>query len=121
MFYDDVFRQITENSPFSIEATLVIKSKSVNGSEDTSVSYPLKGIFCSGSYGEKEFDKGYSTRKTIKRQTFKISKGSLPDEIKTVDLRKQTLVANGCSWVIRDVVGNDSGILEIDLVPGGNR
>lgn len=113
MFYDDVFHNITEKSPFSEKAILSVSVDNVIA------EYELSGIFCSGSYGERELDKGYSLRKSIKRQTFKISKMSLPTEIEPSDIARQSIYVHGNSWVIREVVGNDSGILELDLVPGG--
>lgn len=116
MFYDDVFRQITENSPFSTEATLTIKTKAVQGvSEGSSESYALKGIFCSGTYGQDEFDKGYSVKKSVKRQSFKVSLSSLPEGVNPAKLARQKLTVNGKDWTIDDVTGNESGILEISL------
>ena len=109
MFYDDAFQRITEGSAFSEEATLVIGS----------AEYAIKGFFCSGSYGQKEFDKGYTTAKTVNRQSFKISKLSLPNGVSQRDIIRQTLTVREKSFVVREVTGNDSGILNLDLVPKG--
>ena len=109
MFYDEAFRKFTESSPFSSEGKF-----SVNGTE-----YIIGGIFCSGNYGEKEFDKGYSLKKTDSRQSFKISLQSLPQGVSKSDLVRHKFVVNGKDWIVRDVVGNDSGILSLDLVPMG--
>ena len=108
MFYDDAFQMITEGSAFSEEATLVIGA----------VEYTLKGFFCSGSYGQKDFDKGYTTNKTVNRQSLKISKNSLPNGVSQKDIIRQKLSIREKSFIVRDVTGNDSGILNLDLAPG---
>lgn len=105
MFYDDVFRRITETGAFSQKGVVTVGS----------VEYELSGIFCSGSYGQKEYDKGYSTAKTVKRQTFKVSLSSLPAGITPKDLIRQKLTVNGEDWVIDDITGNQSGILNFSL------
>ncbi len=111
MFYDDAFKNITENSPFSEAATLTV------GDEE----YSLKGFFYSGNYGEKKLDKGYTTGKTIKRQSFEISKGSLPTGVDVADIARKTLTVRGIDYVVRDITGNDSGMLVMELViAGGN-
>lgn len=109
MFYDDVFRRITESSAFSVEGRLVV----TNG--DTSSEHVLHGIFCSGNYGEAEYDKGYSLKKTVKRQTFRVSKSSLPSGIAAKDLLRNRITVEGKDWVVDDVLGNDSGILTLVL------
>ena len=108
MFYDDVFQTITETGAFSEEAKVIVDTQ----------EYVLKGIFCSGSYGTKEFDKGYSAKKTEKRQSFKLSLQSLPSAISQADLIRKTLTIRGRNFIVREVTGNDSGILNLDLVPG---
>lgn len=108
MFYDDVFKTITETGAFSEEAKVTVDTE----------EYVLKGIFCSGSYGSKEYDKGYSTRKTEKRQSLKLSLQSLPSAISQADLIRNTLVIRGKNFIVREITGNDSGILNLDLVPG---
>lgn len=110
MFYDDAFKTITESSPFSTEGKV-----SVNN-----IEYTIKGILCSGSYGQKEFDKGYSLAKTVNRQTFKVSLSSLPSGVSPSDLMRKTLVIGGNSWVIDDITGNKSGMLNISLKGGTN-
>jgi hypothetical protein len=109
MSYDEVFRKFTESSPFSS-----VGKFSVNDTE-----YTIGGIFCSGNYGEQDYDRGYTTKKTEPRQSFKISLQSLPTGVASSDLVRQKLTVNGKNWIVRDVVGNDSGILSLDLVPMG--
>lgn len=109
MFYDDVFRRITEGSAFSEEAALTLSSQECT----------LKGFFCSGSYGDKGLDKGYTTDKTVNRQAFKVSADSLPEGAVPKDLMRQVLTIRGRKWTVRDVTGNDSGILNLDLIPSG--
>lgn len=110
MFYDDVFRKITETSPFSSEGKV-----RVNDTE-----YVIGGIFCSGSYGEKEFDKGYSLRKSLKRQSFKVSLSSLPSGVTQENLLRNTITIDGRAWVVDEITGNDSGILNLSLKGGAD-
>ena len=105
MFYDDVFKRITEASPFSTEGTFTVNS----------TEYKIGGIFCSGNYGQKEYDKGYSLAKSVKRQSFKVSLSSLPTGVGVSDLIRQTITINGQNWIINDITGNQSGILEFLL------
>ena len=105
MFYDDVFQRITEASPFSVKGVVTVGS----------VEYELSGIFCSGSYGQKEYDKGYSVAKTVKRQTFKVSLSSLPYGITPTDIIRKQISINGQDWTIDDITGNQSGILNLSL------
>ena len=109
MFYDDAFQRITETTAFSEEATFSVASE----------EYSVKGFFCSGSYGDKSLDKGYTTDKTVNRQSFKVSADSLPEGAVPKDLMRQVLTIRGKKWTVRDVTGNDSGILSLDLIPSG--
>ena len=110
MFYDDVFQHITEKSPFSSEGKIT-----VNATE-----YTIAGIFCSGSYGQKDFDKGYSLAKSLKRQSFKISLSSLPQGVGQEDLLRNTITIDGKAWVIDEITGNQSGILNLSLKGGAS-
>lgn len=110
MFYDEAFQRITESSAFSERAVLTIGS----------IEYELSGFFCSGNYGQKDYDKGYSLAKSVKRQSFKISKDSLPPMICPKDIIRQTLTVRNVSWTIDEVTGNDSGILDLSLKGGPN-
>jgi len=110
MFYDDAFQKITENSAFSEEATFSVSSE----------EYSVKGFFCSGSYGEDRMDKGYSVKKSVKRQSFKISASSLPSGVGVTDLIRNTLTIRGKAFIVREITGNDSGILSLDLTVGGS-
>lgn len=109
MFYDDVFKRITEGSPFSQKGILSVTS------ENVTEEYELSGIFCSGNYGQEDFDRGYSLKKQVKRQSFKISKSSLPDGLAQGDLARQRISIGSDVWTIDEVIGNDSGILELVL------
>lgn len=109
MFYDDVFQRITEDSPFSVEATLKVTTGG------TSSEYVLKGIYFSGSYGEKKLDKGYSLGKTLKRQSFQISLNSVPEGLSPSTMVRQILEVGETSWVIDEIVGNASGMLTLSL------
>ena len=109
MFYDDAFQLITESSAFSECATLVVDTE----------EYTLKGFFYSGNYGEKKMDKGYTTAKAVRRQAFEISKATLPSTLSVSDIARKTLTVRGTAYVIREVTGNDSGMLVMELVPGG--
>ena len=109
MFYDDVFQSIMEGSAFSQEGTLTI------GSDE----YKIKGFFCSGNYGTENLDKGYTTKKSEKRQSFKMSLQSLPSGVAVSDVIRKQFSVNGKNWIVRDAVGNDSGILCLDLVSAG--
>lgn len=109
MFYDDAFQRITETTAFSEEATFSVSSE----------EYSVKGFFCSGSYGEKDFDKGYSVRKTVKRQSLKVSASSLPSGVTPQDLIRNTLTIRGNAYIVREITGNESGILNLDLIAGG--
>lgn len=105
MFYDDVFRRITETSSFSTEGKVSVGE----------VEYVIGGIFCSGNYGQREYDKGYSLAKSLKRQSFKVSLSSLPPKVSVDSLIRKTIVIDGTSWVIDDITGNRSGILNLSL------
>ena len=109
MFYDDAFRRITENSAFSETAVLTIGQ----------VEYELRGFFYSGNYGEKKLDKGYSTLKTVKAQSFQMSRSSLPYMLDIPSLARQKLTIRGTDYTIREAKGNDSGMLVMDIVPTG--
>ena len=106
MFYDDTFQNITEGSAFTEEAVLTIED----------AEYKLKGFFCSGNYGEKKLDKGYSAYKTVKRQSFQMSALSLPATLTMADLGRQKLTVRGSDYIIREVLGNESGIIVLDLI-----
>lgn len=129
MFYDEAFQRITEGSAFSQKADIALGPLSVlwQGEDvlwkNNEVVYEsghlyLHGIFCSGNYGQKDYDKGYSVGKSEARQSFKISKSSLPAMITPSDLIRKTLVVNSRAWTIRAVTGNDSGILNLELIVG---
>ena len=105
MFYDEIFTGILEDGPFSQTANLVIENQ----------EYLIKGIFCSGNYGMKEYDKGYTTKKTEKRQSFKISKLSIPSGLAVGDLLRQPLTIDGKNWIVNEITGNDSGVYELVL------
>lgn len=109
MFYDDAFQAITESSAFSECATLTVDTE----------EYTLKGLFYSGNYGEKKLDKGYTTAKAVRRQAFQISKATLPSMLSASDLARRYLTVRGVAYVIREVTGNDSGMLVMELVPSG--
>ena len=109
MFYDDIFKDITENSPFSETATAVLKDGS---------SLELKGFLCSGSYGEDDLSKGYTVEKTVNKQSFKISLSSLPESVSVSSLARAKLTCRGKTYTIQDVNGNESGILSLQLVRG---
>lgn len=109
MFYDDVFQTITETGAFSEEAKVTVDS----------TEYVLKGIFCSGNYGEKKTDRGYTTHKTVARQSFLMSKLSLPSALEASSLVRQKLTVRGKDFIVREVTGNDSGMLDLDLVVAG--
>lgn len=128
MFYDDVFKAFMEGSPFSQTATLIcpdalywdstIGRWAARSETGETEAYELKGIFCSGNYGTEDYDKGYTTKKSEKRQSFQIALGSLPDGLDAKALVRQTLIVDGETYRIRDVTGNKSGILVLELVPG---
>lgn len=109
MFYDDVFKEITENSPFSTTGTVKEQGTSL---------YTLQGIFFSGSYAEDDLSKGYTVDKTVDRQFFRISLGSLPSTVKPQNLARKTLSVEGNDYTIREINGNESGILTLVLVKG---
>ena len=109
MFYDDAFARITASSAFSEKAVLTIGTN----------EYDLYGFFYSGNYGEKKMDKGYSVAKTVKRQSFETAKANLPTGVEVTDLARKSLLVRGVDFTIREVVGNDSGMLVMDLVPTG--
>jgi len=110
MFYDDAFRRITETSPFSTEGKVTVNE----------TEYTIKGILCSGSYGQKEYDKGYSLAKIVKRQSFKVSLSSLPTGVGTEDIIRKTITIGGSVWVIDDITGNQSGMLNLSLKGGAS-
>lgn len=111
MFYNDQFANILESSPFS-----TIGVVSLEGDEVAN----LHGFLCSGSYGQKEYGKGYATMKTEKRQSFKISLNGLPEGVTASDLMRRPMLIDGKSWVIDDITGNESGILSLSLKGGQN-
>lgn len=109
MFYDDAFKEITENSPFSISAEVMDKGASL---------YTVRGIFFSGSYSEDDLSKGYTVDKTVDRQFFRISLESMPSAVKPQELARKTLRIEGNDYTIREINGNESGILTLVLVKG---
>ena len=111
MFYNDQFAGILENSPFS---TTGVVSREGDGVVN------LHGFFCSGSYGQKEYGKGYATKKTEKRQSFKIALDGLPEGVVVSDLIRRPMLIDGRNWIIDDITGNDSGILSLSLKGGPN-
>lgn len=110
MFYDDVFKTITEVSAFSETAILTIDG----------VEFRLKGFFCSGNYGQRDLDKGYTTRKTVKRQSFQMAKGSVPCTLDPAEMVRQTINVRDTDFTVREVTGNDSGMIVLDLVQGAS-
>ena len=104
-FADSQFDKVLAFSPFSTRAVVTL---------DDQTELAIAGFFCSGSYGTKEYDKGYSTAKTKKGQSFKVGLSSIP--VGTDLLRKKILV-EGKNWIIDEVVGNQSGILNLVLKP----
>lgn len=110
MFYDEATRRMLESSPFTEAATLLVESGG------GSAQFTLKGIFCSGNYGQKDLDKGYTTRKTVARQSFQIAGSSIPCTLEARDLIRQTLCVRGVEYKVREVTGNDSGVIVLDLV-----
>lgn len=115
MFYDDVFQSILASSPFSEKGILTVTSRTVvDGQSVTETSeYELSGFFCSGSYGQESFDKGYSVKKSVKRQSFKVSLKDLSVDVKK--LARAKLAVHGKVWTVDEVTGNQSGILELTL------
>lgn len=104
-FADSQFEKVLALSPFSQTGRIDLG----NGTR-----LAVMGFFCSGSYGSKEYDKGYSTAKTKKGQSFKVALSSIPDGVEL--LRKKILIDEKW-WVIDDVTGNQSGILCLVLKP----
>lgn len=111
MFYNDQFASIMENSPFTTSGVVAISEESMP---------TIYGFFCSGSYGQKEYGKGYAVKKTEKRQSFKVALKSLPEGVTPKDLIRKPILIDGTSWVIDDVTGNESGILSLSLKGGPN-
>ena len=111
MFYDDAFKEITEHSPFSTEGKIALDNKECI----------IRGMFCAGAYGEVEADKGYTLRKTEKRQSFKVSQKSLPSIWKLSDYMRKVITIDGKAWMISNIVGNDSGIVAFELKPTTTR
>ena len=111
MFYDEAFTEIMENSAFTEKAILTIGE----------VEYELKGFFCSGNYGEKKTDRGYTTNKTVARQSFQMSRLSLPCMLDVPSLARQKLTVRHTDYTIREAKGNDSGMLVLDLVIDGGK
>lgn len=106
MFGDSQFEKILAFSPFSTTGVVVL---------DDTTELTVPGFFCSGNYGEKDYDKGYSLAKSVKRQSFKIALGAIPTG---VDLMRKKIQINGAYWIIDEVRGNQSGILDLSLKPG---
>lgn len=104
-FADSQFEKILAFSPFSTAGKIALE----DGTE-----LAVKGFFCSGSYGVKEYDKGYSKAKTEKGQSFKVALASIPEG---TDLLRKKMCIDGKYWVIDEVVGNQSGILNLVLKP----
>ena len=111
MFYNDRFASILETSPFSTTGVV-----SLEGGD----AINLHGIFCSGSYGQKEYGKGYTVMKTEKRQSFKVALDGLPEGVAPSDLIRRPMSVDGRNWVIDDITGNESGILSLSLKGGPN-
>ena len=103
---DSQWKNLMENGSWSEKATLTV-------GENT---YSLHGIFFSGNYGQKDFDKGYSIRKPEMRQSFRIALSSLPEGVAVKDLVRASLSVRGNTWTVRQVTGNESGTLNLELV-----
>lgn len=110
MFCDDVFKEITEDSPFSTTASFA-------ATEGTS-SLELRGMFFSGSYGEDDLSKGYTTDKTVERQFFRVSLPSLPEGVEPKGLNRRSVTIDGFGYTVVGVDGNRSGILTLVLAKG---
>ena len=104
-FADSQFDKVLAFSPFSTRAVVTL---------DDQTELTIAGFFCSGSYGVKEYDKGYSKAKTEKGQSFKVALASIPEG---TDLLRKKMCIDGKYWVIDEVVGNQSGILNLVLKP----
>lgn len=113
MFCDDAFKEILEDSPFSTEAVV-----SLEGDDGSSFPIGLKGMFFSGSYGEDDLSKGYTTDKTVERQFFRVSLLSLPEGVEPKGLNRRTVTIDGLSYTVVGVDGNRSGILTLVLAKG---
>ena len=112
---DSQWKNLMEKGAFSEKAVITVGE----------TEYSLYGIFFSGNYGQKDFDKGYSVRKPEKRQSFRIALSSLPEGVTVKDLVRKSLSVRGSTWTVREVTGNESGTLNLELVPsatqnGGN-
>ena len=64
-------------------------------------------------------ERGEIREVNFNRQSFKVSADSLPEGAVPKDLMRQVLTIRGRRWTVRDVTGNDSGILNLDLIPSG--
>ena len=116
MFCDDAFKEIFEDSPFSTEAVVALE-----GDDGSSSPIGLKGMLFSGSYGEEDFSKGYAVDKTVDRQFFRISLGSLPDGVEPKALTKRTASIDGIDYTVERITGNRSGVLTLVLAKGAKR
>ena len=104
-FADSQFEKILTFSPFSTHGVVTL---------DDDSELTINGFFCSGSYGMKELDKGYSKPKTEKGQSFKTALSFIPEGI---DVLRKKILVEGKNWIIDEVVGNQSGILNLVLKP----
>ena len=107
MFYDGQWAGILSSSPFSEKATVTIDE----------VQYTLSGIFYSGTYGERS-EVRYAREKAVLKQSFQLSLHSLPEGFDWKRLQRAVIVLRGKGFVVSNVYGNESGILNLELKHG---
>ncbi len=115
MFYDDVFKAITESSLFSQTVKLVVEKNGVIS------EYSLSGIFCSGTYSDDSPAQAYSPKKGVRGDSFEISLLSVPTQITDPKRGLIGAVLNGDigNYRVFEVRGERSGILKLMLNPVG--
>jgi len=105
-FADSQFEKVLAFSPFSTHGVITL---------DDDSELTINGFFCSGNYGMKELDKGYTKPKTEKGQSFKTALAFIPEG---TDVLRKKMVVDGKYFIIDEIVGNQSGILNLVLKPG---
>lgn len=107
MFYDGQWAGILSSSPFSETATVTLEG----------VQYTFSGIFYSGTYGERS-EVRYAREKAVLRQSFQISLHAIPEGFDWRRLQRAVIEIRGETYVVSNVYGNDSGILNLELKHG---
>lgn len=104
MFYDSVFKQIYDTSPFSEEVSFLFKDR----------TYSAKAIFFSGTYGQ-EAEANYKREVTVIKQSLSIPEISFPAEIPLKQFKEVKVSIRNELYSVVDLKSNGTGLIKMEL------